>query len=109
MKYFNVFGALILLGYSCFAAAATMTTTIDFVGCHISSNMCFLYVKDTISSTCPNKDKSFRWDGGNGPNRKEIMSIILSAQARGVPIQIGGVGDLCYKDYPSFYWIRVGN
>lgn len=109
MNLQKIIGTLTLTTLSGLSSAVTLTTNIESVGCHITSDMCFVYVEDVIQTACANNDGTFRWDGTNGSNREEVMSILLSAQARGSSVSFGGAGDSCYQNFPSFSWVRTSN
>ena len=101
-----VFCSLALLISSMNVAAASITSKVTKVGCHIDRNMCFVYIEAPIQSSCSLNDNSLRWDGVNGRNVKSALAILLAAKTAGQKVTFGGVGDVCYGDYPTFKWVR---
>lgn len=97
----------LLLALSCIAHSANQTKKIARVGCHINSNVCFVYVEGIINTSCPVNDGSFRWDGTSDTNGKAALSILLSAHAANKSVIFGEMG--CFSNFPTFSYLMIDN
>ncbi len=82
-----------------------LTAKVSRVGCHIDSNVCFVYLDKPITTDCPHNDGSVRWDGESNTNGKAALSIFLSAEAANKNLVFGLSG--CYSGFPSFSWVST--
>ncbi|GIB54920.1 hypothetical protein [Vibrio cholerae] len=98
---------ILLLLFTPFVYSKNIVSKVKYVGCHIDTNTCFVYIESEITTSCTANDKSLRWNGESNTNGKSVLSILLSAQVSGKPITFSVKG--CYDNYPSFNWLAIGD
>jgi hypothetical protein len=86
-----------------------LKTTVNALGCHVNSDMCYVYVD---ASSIPNAEKcssstSIRWSSETFKNSDEVFSILLAAKLSGAEVTFGNVGGVCYEGFVSFSFLTV--
>lgn len=77
------------------------------VGCHIVDTTCFVQLDGPVVGPPSCSSNSIRW-ASDGPNGKEQLAMMLSAQARGQTISLE-ISDTCYAAQPTFPTFLWGN
>ena len=87
-------------------AAGNADLKIEQVGCHLSSDICYVYVDKIVGpSSC--ESNSVRWQRST-EGSKEVLSLLTAAFVA-KKLVVMRISDSCIGTYPTFSFVTLTN
>jgi len=91
------------------AQGSPFSSTIERVGCHSVTPICFVYLTDPYPNEAGcDTANSLRWNAEGIDNADTIYSTLLAAQASRKPVTFG-FRNACVGAFPTFSWVSIDN